>query len=296
MANDARAQVSGDEIDIWVLAKDLWRYRWAIFALTVLGAAAGVAYALQARQWWRSEVVVLQMDGRSTSGGLAQLSGLASLAGISLGGAAAAPQAPLAVLRSREFIREFIEEKNLTTVLLADEWDPDAKQWKQKNKERQPDIRDAVGLFDEKIRAVSEDKKTGLITLSITWTDAKEAADWANELILRVNSKLRNQALDDAQRNVTYLQREIATATVPALQQSLGKVLESEMQKMLIARGNEEFAFRIVDRAVPPKRRVKPQRPLVVLGATISTLLLSSIVVLIRAGMRERNVNSRIPQ
>jgi succinate-semialdehyde dehydrogenase/glutarate-semialdehyde dehydrogenase len=80
---------------------------------------------------------------------------------------------------------------------------------------------------------------------------------------------LRAQALQDAQRNIKYLQGEIAATNVTSLQQAIGKVIESEMQKLLLARGNEEYAFKVIDKAVQPKKRDKPKRALVVLGAAL---------------------------
>ena len=53
-----------------------------------------------------------------------------------------------------------------------------------------------------------------------------------------------------------------------ALQQSIGRLLESELQKLMLARGNDEFAFRIVDSAQAPRVRFKPRRTLIVIGAT----------------------------
>ena len=54
-----------------------------------------------------------------------------------------------------------------------------------------------------------QDKKTGLLTLSVIWTDADTSAEWANLLVKRVNDRLRGQALAEAGRNIEYLQREM---------------------------------------------------------------------------------------
>jgi hypothetical protein len=136
---------------------------------------------------------------------------------------------------------EFITEQNLMRVLLKDFDSSDGA----------PDVRDAVRIF-EKVRSISEDKKTGLTTLSVRWSDPKTAADWANLMVQRLNSRLRSQALAESQRNVDFLQKEIAATSVVSLQQSMGRVLEGEMQKLMLARGNEQFAFKVIDPAIPP--------------------------------------------
>lgn len=288
MANNAPERLDDDEIDLFELLGTLWKGRWTIVAITTLCAVGGVAYALLAVEWWRSDVVMVQTDSRSISGGLAQLGGLANIAGINIGAAGGASQMPVAVLKSKDFAREFIEDKKLLTVLLVDQWDAAAGRWKQADPKKRPDIRDAVRLFDEQVRSVTEDKKTGLLTLSITWKDSAVSAEWANELVKRANDRLRKQALAESERNIKYLQAEIAATNVAALQQSIGKVLESEMQKLLLARGSEEFAFKVIDRAVEPKRRVKPQRAMVVLLSVFAGGLMSVVLTLIRSRIISR--------
>jgi uncharacterized protein involved in exopolysaccharide biosynthesis len=176
----------------------------------------------------------------------------------------------VAVLKSKDFAREFIEDKDLLPVLMYDRL------------EAKPpvDIRDAVQRFDLDVRSLAEDKKTGLMTLSITWTDPVLATDWANELVRRANERLRAQALQEAERNIKYLQGEIAATNVTSLQQAIGKVIESEMQKLLLARGNEEYAFKVIDKAVEPKKRARPQRVTLVLIAALAGGLLSLMLIM----------------
>jgi len=70
------------------------------------------------------------------------------------------------------------------------------------------------------------------------------------------------------------------------MQQTIGRLLETEMQKLMLARGNEQFAFRIIDSAEVPKRRVRPQRTLIVLVGGILGAMLSLIVVFVRRLVR----------
>ena len=268
------------EIDLLELLGLFWRRKWLIVAVTILFTAGGVAYALLATQWWRAEVVMTQVDSKPMAGGLAQLGGLASLAGINLG-AGGGSQNAVAVLKSKDFAREFISDKDLVPVLMSD----------RLTAQPPVDIRDAVERFDKEVRAIGEDKKTGLLTLSITWTDPALATEWANELVRRANARLRAQALQEAERNIKYLQGEIAATNVTSLQQAIGKVIESEMQKLLLARGNEEYAFKVIDKAVQPKKRAKPQRVGIVALTTVAGAVLSMILVLTISALSKNTRN-----
>jgi len=54
------------------------------------------------------------------------------------------------------------------------------------------------------------------------------------------------------------------------MQESIGRLLETELQKLMLAKGNREFAFKIVDPAFVPKERLRPKRAMI---AIIGTLL-----------------------
>jgi len=276
-APNSLPQAYDDEIDLWELWDTVWSGRWLIIAITALFAVGGVAYAFLAQEWWRAEVVLAPADKKALPGALSQLGGLASLAGVNLDGGGS--KEPIAVLKSREFAREFIARQGIEKALIEE-----AAGWGQDP----PDIRDAVRFFDRDVRSVSEDKKNGLVTLSVSWKDPQVAAEWANFMVRLLNDRLRLKALEEADRNVRYLQKEMAATSVVSLQQSMGRVLEGEMQKLMIARGNEEFAFKVIDTATPPKRRDAPKRALIAIVATLAGGFLGLLAVFLRKAIRER--------
>ena len=284
MPRDMMARHAEDEIDLIELWKVVWRRKWQILAIAFLFAAGSVAYALLATEWYRAEVLLAPADERSTTSLGGQLGGLAALAGVSVGGGDSA--VAIATLKSREFARAFIEDYELLTLLFADQWDESGQRWRENDPEKWPDIRDAVKYFQENILRVNEDNKTGLVKLAIEWTDAEVAAKWANEIVQRINNKLRERALREAETNVSYLQAELSQTTVVTLQQSISRLLESELQKLMLARGNEEFAFRVIDSAAVPNQRIKPQRALIVVVATFFGGVLGVFFVLLAHAFR----------
>jgi hypothetical protein len=144
------------------------------------------------------------------------------------------------------------------------------------------DVRDAVRIFDDKVRSVEQDRRTGLVTVTMTWTDPARAASWANDFVRKLNDRLREEAIREAERNLSYLNKEIAATSVVAVQQSLGRVVESEMQKMLMARSSDEYAYKVIDAAIQPNRRYSPRRTLIVVIATAIGGFLAAIFVLLR--------------
>jgi uncharacterized protein involved in exopolysaccharide biosynthesis len=270
----------GDEIGIRQLVAAVWKDRWLVLGATILSVCIGVAYALLAPVWFRADVTLAPVGKQGVSGGLAQLGGLAALAGLSLPGSEGGQ--PVAVLKSKSLVREFIVEQDLLPELFADKWSQDAKRWTVSG-DRQPDIRDGVKYFDEVVRTVGEDKKSGIVTLSIRWHDPGMAAEWANLLVQRVNERLRAQAIREAQTSIDYLQKEMLATSVVSLQQSIGRVLEGQMQTMALARANSEFAFKVVDPAVAPRRRESPKRALIAIASVVLGGFFGLLLVYIRS-------------
>jgi uncharacterized protein involved in exopolysaccharide biosynthesis len=269
----------------------VWQNKWLLIVTTAICVGLSLIYVFTARDWYRADVLLKLADTKSVqglSGQLGGLGGLVGLAGIDLGENKSAE--PVAILKSREFIGSFIEDQNLIPVFFAHEWDVSGNRWKTSDITRHPDIRDAVRYFNGRILKVVEDKKTGLITLTIEWTDAKTAATWANLLVERVNDRMRQRALTEGETTMMYLKQELIATTVVTLQQSIGRVLEGELQKLALAKANKEFAFRILDHAQVPKWRSRPQ-PLLIVPAAFLLGVIASIGFLI-----SRHVVRRYPR
>lgn len=270
---------SDDNISLRQIWQILWRGKQIVIATTIIFALGSVTYALLAKEIFRAEVLLVPATEQSAPMIGGQLGGLVALAGVSTGGRGGVEA--LAVLQSRKFARDFIEQLNLMPVFFVEDWDAEEGRWRENDPAEAPDIRDGVKFFRENILKVSEERTTGLVTLAIEWTDPGVAAEWAGILVRRLNDRLREGALQEAQTNVAYLQSEMAKTTLATLQESIGRLLESELPKLMLAKGNEEFAFKIVDPAVAPKQRVRPKRALTTIIGTMLGGLLGIFIVLV---------------
>jgi uncharacterized protein involved in exopolysaccharide biosynthesis len=267
------------------------RAKTIVIVVTLTITVVGIVYSLLATPIYRADVLLAPAAQEQPEGALfGSLSGIAALAGLS--GQQSNTIEALAVLRSRDFTRAFIQEKNLLPVLYSDEWDGANKRWKGSNAKDWPDMQKAVKYFDQNIRLVRQDKVTGLVTLSIEWKSSQAAAEWANDLVDRLNVLMRQRAMDEASTNVHYLENELAGTAVVTMQQSIGRVLEAQLQKLMLARGNQEFAFRVLDRAEAPKLRIWPLRALISILSCGAGLLVSLIFVFLRDAFRR---DTRVP-
>jgi uncharacterized protein involved in exopolysaccharide biosynthesis len=279
-------------LNIVDVAGVLWAAKGLIVAVTLLCTLGAAVYAFLAPQWYRADVLLKPTDAKQTQGILSQLgslSGLASLAGLNLNDNRVSES--IATLQSRELLGGFIQDQNLLPVLFARKWDAQAKRWKSSDPDDQPDLRDGIKYFKDHVFAVEEDKKNGLVTVQVDWKDPKIAAQWANMLVDRVNDSMRARALALSEYNVDYLKLELTQSTVLAMQQSIGRVLESELQKLLLAKEDKEYAFKILDHAQPPRQRYWPKRPWVIAAAAVLGLIGAGFFAVLRQILRrERGI------
>jgi uncharacterized protein involved in exopolysaccharide biosynthesis len=235
----------------------LWRYRYLVMAVTFVAGLIAVFLALTATEIYRAEVMIIQVRDQRMTGSAApllnQLSGLATLAGVTLPGAARTEQAQ-GLLQSRRLAEEFINRYNLLPVLWEDV-DPDEPQsmWL------------AVTQFRDGIIDIAEDARRGTTTVYVEWKDPEIAARWANDYVALCNEVMRARALEETTRNIKYLNEQIAATTVVELQQVMYDLVKNETQTLMLANARDEYAFSVIDPAVAPEERISPRRRVMVM-------------------------------
>jgi len=258
-----------DLVELWGVLRDGFLI---IVGTTVTAALLGIVISLLMTPVFRAEAVVAEADptGNRNSGGiLGQYSDLASLAGINLGNVAPVEASARNLLDSRTFVEEFIERNSLMPLIFAEEWNDSAEDWHQEI-ERIPALWEGAEKFKDQIFSVSTDSDTGLTTLSIEWSDPELAAAWANQLATMANEIARSKDILEAERSIAYLNEQISQTNVIELQQVLYNLLEIEQKNLMLANAREEYIYRVIDPAVIPYQRVRPQRTLMVIVATVA--------------------------
>ena len=247
-------KVAEDEIDLTQLWRELTRYKVMFLALVSASVALAVLVAVIVKPVYRSEILLAPAVTDSSQGGLAalasQFGGLASLAGINIGGSDNTSEV-IAILKSRSFTQTFIQDEDLMGILFADEWNTKDQTWDVDDVSDIPTAEDAFELFDEEIRSVTTDNETGLVTLAIEWTDRDLAASWANILIERLNQFVRFRDIEESERSIEFLTAELEKRSGIELRQGIFGLIERQVETAMLANVREEYVFRVLDVAVP---------------------------------------------
>jgi uncharacterized protein involved in exopolysaccharide biosynthesis len=255
-----------DDIDLAAMWRVAWGSKYLISALALLTAAIAGFVALNITPIFRADIVVLPV--RSGMGGMGNLSNqigglasLASVAGINLDSGGGADREAKAILDSRRLAEEFIKQKNLLEVLVPRSSKP-STMWL------------AVKAFRDNVITIREDKRTGETTVNINWKNPAIAAQWANGYVALANERIRARAIDEANRNLKFLNEQIEKTRVVEVQKSMFNLVENETKTLMLANVRAEYAFTVVDPAVAPERKISPHRSIyIVVGALFGAML-----------------------
>ena len=271
---------------------DLWHilvsFKKVIVLSVFVTTIVGIVYSFLATPVYRAEVLMISAQNEEQNlGGLAslgQFSGLAGLAGINLGSNNI--EEALAVLQSRKFVQEFINENNLMPVLFADEWNEKKRQWKGT-----PSMESAYNMVRDELLTVSMNIKTQLITFSIDWIDPKQSADWANAMVKRVNDHIRQHAIEEAEKSIYFLEEQLQSTSLINAQSVLHALVEEQTKNIMLANVRDEYAFKVIDPAFAPEKPYKPNKLLILIVCFLLGLILGIFIALIKNTLENNTVS-----
>jgi uncharacterized protein involved in exopolysaccharide biosynthesis len=302
-------QSTEDEIDLRELFKALWKGKWIIIATTFVFAASSVLYALSLPNIYKSDALLAPAES-SDGGGLSkmagQLGGLAALAGVNLG-AGESSQTDLAVqvMRSRQFVEAFIKNHDLLVPLMAakdwnlannklilDEelYNPNTGEWlREPNGLRgsTPTAQEAFEVFNKEVLSISQDKESGLYTVSVKYYSPYVAQQWVNWLVEDINKVMRERTIAETSQNLAYLNTQLQKTAVADMQSTFYRLIEEQTKSLMLAEVQEEFIFKVVDPAVVPELKDGPKRALICMLGTLLGGMLSIAVVLVNFTFRK---------
>lgn len=282
---------------------DRMRRNWKLAAGVVvffLGAALLLGFLLSS--YWRVDETLMpvtrsSMGNASSLGALAGLAGGAGGLGAILGRTSASQDEALAVLGSRELFDAYATRENLLPILFDSKWDSVNRRWLVSGSSI-PTLRRGYRLFNRSIRDIELDRRSGIVTFSITWKDRALAMKWARDLVDLANAQLRARAMAQAGQDMRYLSVAMRKAGSDSdsnqLNSALASAYEHALQDYMFAQGQPEYAFRIIDPPTYPddRERVWPQRLVFAVLGLIAGLLAAVGAVYLREWWAGRGLGS----
>ena len=291
-----------NEIDLRELFGVLWAGKIKIIAITAMFAVASVIYALSVPNQYKATALLApaQSSGGGLSGALGQLGGLASLAGVSLGGGESSEgQIAQEIMKSWSYIEGFIAENNIAVEVFAaegwskgsnelqinnDVYDTETKTWSVKNDTTgevgPPSSWELFKSFSERL-AVSEDKKSGLVSVSIEYYSPQIAKQWVDLYVESINRFMQQRQVTKVSRNIEYLQEQIGKTSIAEMQEVFYSIIEEQTKNKMLAEASPDYAFVAVGPSMVPEEKSQPKRALICILGTLLGGMLSVLLVLV---------------
>lgn len=297
-------QYQEDEIDLRELFSIIWKGKWLIIAITFVFAVGSVFIALSLPNEYKATALVQPND--SGSGGklaslAGQFGGLASLAGINLGaGESTDAVIAMEIMKSWGFAEQFIKKHDLAVSLFAAEgwnqstnklvidkglYDPEQNKWVReapKGKSSEPTSWELYKVFKERL-AISQDKETGLISISVTHYSPVIAKQWADWLVLDINQHMKKRALKEANESIKYLEEQINQTSVAEIRTVFSELIQEQHKTKMLAQVSDEYVFKTISEAKVPEEKNKPNRLIICILGFLLGLILSVLYVLTKS-------------
>ena len=290
-----------DEIDLRELFGVLWAGKIKIIAITAVFAIASIIYALSVPNQYKATALLApaQSGGGGLSGALGQLGGLASLAGVSLGGGESGEaQIAQEIMKSWSYIEGFIADNNIAVEVYAaegwskgsntleinnDAYDVEANKWLVEDESGAIGAPSSWQLFESfsEMLSVSEDKKSGLVSVSIEYYSPQIAKQWVDMYIESINRFMQQRQIDKVTRNINYLQEQIEKTAIAEMQEVFYTIIEEQTKNKMLAEASPDYVFVAVGPSMVPELKSQPKRALICILGTLLGGMLSVLLVLI---------------
>lgn len=290
-----------DEIDLKELFLVLWAGKILIVAISVIFAISSVVYALSIPNQYKATALLApaQSDGGGLSSALGQLGGLASLAGVSIGeGTSSESEIAQEVMKSWSFVESFIADNELEIEVYAargwskssdelkidgDVYDIDEKVWLLEDAatgELMPPTSWALFERFSEMLSVSQDKLTGLVSVSIEYYSPQVAKEWLDLYITAINKHMQDRQVEKVSNNISYLEAQIAKTSIAEMREVFYTIIEEQTKNKMVAEASPDYAFVAVSPSMVPEEKSKPSRALIcVLGTLLGGMLGVAIVL-----------------
>lgn len=294
-----RGQADGMEIDFRFLTDKLLANKILIVLVVILSIITSYFISNLLPDVYKSEALLMESDYSGATvgaGGIAgEFSGLAALAGVNLGGDTTKQQLAVEVLKSRKFVKYFVDKYQLQVPILAAKgWDKSVdallldnsiydsvtglwgdKDWIGEGKPKD------YKIYEEfmKILAIDVDSKTGFTRVAVKYYSPALARDWVSSLVDEVNDVLRGRDIAEFEKNIKYLSDELNKTSLSSMQSVFYSLIEEQVKKMMFAKTKNEYVFSVIDPPVVVDQPVSPNRLLIILIGLFAGVLVTLIYI-----------------
>jgi LPS O-antigen subunit length determinant protein (WzzB/FepE family) len=297
-----------DVISFRVMWNMIFRIKYFVIGFTLICSIGTVMFALSLPNIYRASAIYLPKAADS-SGALSKLSGqfggLASMAGISLGGSDDKTEAALEYFKSRSFLQQFIEKHDLVVPLLAAKgWDPVTKRlvidadlydenthtWVRKPPAGMSVIPTAWEAYDELNKRISTSyqSKKGYVEVFVSYYSPEMAAHWLEWLIADLNEFWKHREHEQNVKRTQFLEKQAEKAQVSELKTVFYQLIAEQTKSSVLSEVTDEVILESMANVIVPEQKYSPSRSLLCLVGFFISLMISIFVSMVYCVMKPK--------
>jgi len=192
----------------------------------------------------------------------------------------------MAKMRSQVFTEYFITKNKLLPLLFYKHWDAENESWLNGY---QPNMTLAARIFRKQICGIEHSKDNNLMMVRVSWREPKTAAKIANLFVNDFNAFMRDKAIQDANKKLKFLEKELQKTNILEMRKSFYRLMEAQLVKKMLATNKIEYSLEILDPAIPPIERASPAKKRITALVFIASLLLCVFTLIGRVIFRKIN-------
>jgi len=283
---------SDQDINVLELISVIWAQKLLILLVTIIFGIGSIIYSLSLEDEYTSQTMLTlatqNAQASSVSSSSGQLGGLASIAGIQVGGSSNKAALAIKTIESRDFLKHLLSFDGVFSSLVGiEEYNHETKEVIYKDGfSETSDMSTHNLLFLEVYKAyrgtinLSDDVKTGLVSLSVTSKSPKIAYDLSILIIRELNNVYRDEALEESTKALSYLNEKLSSTLQSEVRRSMSQVIESQLKNQMFANIRENYLLKPFDSAFIPDVKSGPFRSLICIVITLSGFFLAIIYVI----------------
>ena len=262
---DKAIEYADKEIRVGSYLEVLQPYWWKILFLSLaVGITTLIVTFFMPKLYESSATIVPATEENKPN---ISLGGIAASFGLSVGGPTRLEDLE-ALVKSRELTVRVFRKHNLWPGLSPDDYDMTTGKVKigwlerlrgEKGEAKSPSDWDAIREVKNK-KNVTVSRKLGTLSVSFESRSAEGSKNIVKYYLEEAKSTLQEKALERANRNKKFLEKQIGRTVDPIIRGRLYSLYSKEVEREMLARNREQFGFTVLDPPMVPDRKSRPRR------------------------------------
>lgn len=293
-----------DVVDLKKILHNLWQEKWTIIFITFFISIIALIYSLFLPNIYESRAILNPANSSSNiSKSLQNYSGLAGLAGVSIPVGEDSSNSTKAIkkLNTLSFYENSIfpniflpdlmahgSWNNKTNILTYNDniYNNKKNEWVRDfsyPSKKIPSVQESFQVFQDEHFSLSEDKKTGFITISIKHKSPFVAKKWTELIVDEINNFYRKKDKIESEKTVIYLNEQIAFSNFSEVKEAIAKLLQDETKKLALIEAKQSYVFEYIDPPALMEKKSEPFRALICLIGLIFGIFLGVITAITKS-------------